>query len=340
MAKRSFLVSSAMIVSIFSILAISCKSKKPVIQQEQEITLVMAEVNPDGTISAEMDKAFKQKVEELSGGKIKIDLQMGGTLGDEESVMALLKKPNSSIHLERISAFTLTAHGCQKSSLLTIPFTFSGKEHFWNFAASPFATEILDEPYEKGVGVKGLFYGEEGFRHFFSTKPLSGTEDFAGLKLRITPDAIMKGVADGLKADPLVVGFGDLYGALQTGIVDAAEQPIANYLGNKFHMVAPYMILDGHTMGVTEVVITSECWDSLTEKQRAILKEAGTYAGEICRKISQEAEDKARAQLVEEGAKFIEVNDIAPWQNACEKIITQSAAVAPELYKEILNLAH
>ena len=205
MAKRSFLVSSAMIVSIvsiFSILAISCKSKKPVIQQEQEITLVMAEVNPDGTISAEMDKAFKQKVEELSGGKIKIDLQMGGTLGDEESVMALLKKPNSSIHLERISAFTLTAHGCQKSSLLTIPFTFSGKEHFWNFAASPFATEILDEPYEKGVGVKGLFYGEEGFRHFFSTKPLSGTEDFAGLKLRITPDAIMKGVADGLKADP------------------------------------------------------------------------------------------------------------------------------------------
>ena len=299
----------------------------------------MAEVNPDGTISAEMDKAFKQKVEELSGGKIKIDLQLGGTLGDEVSVMSLLKAPHSSIQLERISAFTLTSNGCKKSSLLTIPFTFSGKDHFWRFANSSVAEEILNEPYETGIGVKGLFYGEEGFRHFFATKPLTGVQDFEGLKLRVTPDHIMKGIADGLKANPITVNFGDLYGALQTGLASAAEQPIANYLGNTFHIVAPYMILDGHTLGVTEVVITSECWDSLSEEQRQILKEAGKYAGEVCRRISQEAEDKARAQLVAEGAKFTEVNDLTPWQKASESIISESAAVAPELYKEILALS-
>ena len=321
---------------LFSAAFFACNNKNTA---EEEITLVMAEVNPDGTISAEMDKAFKEKVEELSGGKIKIDLQLSGILGDEESVMALAKEPHGSIQLVRISAFNLAAYDCEKSSLLVIPFTFANKAHFWNFATSETAKKILDEPYEENVGVKGLFYGEEGFRHFFATKPLAGTGDFDGLKLRITNDPIMKGVAEGLKANPVSVGFGDLFGALQTGIADAAEQPIANYLANHFHQVAPYMILDGHTLGVTEVVISSECWDSLSKKQQNILTEAGKYAGEVCRKFSQEAEDKAKAQLVAEGAVFTEVNDLTPWQEASKKIIAESAQVTPELYKEILDLA-
>lgn len=314
----------------------SCNKGKA---SEKEITLVMAEVNPDGTIAAEMDKAFKEKVEELSGGKIKIDLQLGGTLGDEESVMQILQSPGGSIQLERISAFNLASKGCEKSSLLVIPFTFANKEHFWKFAHSDSAKEILEEPYEDKIGVLGLFYGEEGFRHFFATKNLTSPSDFNDIKLRITADPIMKGLATGLKANPVSVGFGDLFRALQTGVADAAEQPIANYLANHFNKVAPYMVLDGHTLGVMEVIISSECWDSLSEDQKDILAEAGKYAGEVCRQISQAAEDKAKAQLVTEGAKLVEVTNPALWQQACSEIITESAKVNPELYQKILNSA-
>lgn len=317
----------------------SCKTKKP-LENLAEITLVMAEVNPEGTISAAMDAAFKEKVEELSAGKIKIDLQFGGTLGDEESVMKVLMGANPTIHLERISAFNLASYGCEKSSLLVIPFTFASKEHFWKFANSAEAQAILDESYEKKVGVKGLFFGEEGFRHFFATKPLSGTADFEGINLRITAAPIMRGVAEGLKSIPVSVGFADLYSALQTGIADAAEQPIANYLANRFHEVAPYMILDGHTLGVTEVVISSEIWDSLSESQQKILSEAGKYAGEVCRKFSQEAEESAKERLLAEGASFTEVSDLKPWQEASSKIIEESASVAPDLYREVLDLAN
>ena len=334
---KKILILSASLTAVFMLA--SCNGKKNARQEEKEITLVMAEVNPEGTISAQMDQAFKEKVEELSGGRIKVDLQCGGTLGDEESVMELMMKPNSTIHLERISAFNLASLGCEKSSLLVIPFTFASKEHFWKFATSEAAQQILNEPYEENVGVKGLFYGEEGFRHFFATKQLSGTEDFDGINLRITADPIMKGVADGLGANAVSVGFADLYSALQTGIADAAEQPIANYLANHFHKVAPYMILDGHTLGVTEVVIDSEAWDSLTENQQSILMEAGKYAGEVCRRVSQEAEDAAKAQLIAEGASFTDVTDLAQWQEASAEIIRKSAQVAPELYQQILDLA-
>ena len=330
MSKHTHHFLLAILMSLF---LIACNGKG----NDKEITLVMAEVNPEGTISAEMDKAFKEKVEELSEGKIKIDLYFGGTLGDEESVMKILMQSHGSIHLERISTFNLPSRGCEKSALLIIPYTFSSRSHFWNFANSELARTILDEPYEKNIGIKGLFYGEEGTRNFFSTKEIKGIEDFSGLKLRVT-DSVMKSLAEGFNATPVSISFGDLYGALQTGSADAADQPLANYLGNKFHQVAPYMILDGHTLGITEVVISSECWDSLSEKQQDIILEAGKYAGEVCRKISQEREENARAQLVKEGAKFTEITDLSSWQKACEGIISDTAKADSLLYQKILHL--
>lgn len=82
--------------------------------------------------------------------------------------------------MSRISAFALTSYGGQKSMLLSLPYTFVSREHFWNFATSDLAQEFLMEPQENGSGVRGLFYGEEGFRHFFTTKEISGIEDLAG----------------------------------------------------------------------------------------------------------------------------------------------------------------
>ena len=72
--------------------------------------------------------------------------------------------------MARISAFALTSYGGEKSSLLSVPFTFVNRDHFWNFATSDLAQEFLLEPHENGSGIRGLFYGEEGFRHFLYRK--------------------------------------------------------------------------------------------------------------------------------------------------------------------------
>ena len=98
------------------------------------------------------------------------------------------------------------------------------------------------------------------------------------------------------------------------------------------------MILDGHQIGIMEVVITSECWDSLSKKQKQILIDAGKYAGEVCRQISQDLEDAAKAKLISEGVVFTEVNDLSPWQKACASIITESAKADPAMYIQILEL--
>ena len=126
--------------------------------EDPQVTLVYAEVNPLDTIVGKTDQAFKDKVEELSGGSIKIDLQASGVLGAENDVLDTMLGGGGTIDMSRISAFALTTYGAAKSKLLSIPYTFAGREHYWNFVNSELAPEFLMEPNELGLGVRGLFY--------------------------------------------------------------------------------------------------------------------------------------------------------------------------------------
>lgn len=303
-----------------------------------EVTLVYAEVNPLDSIVGQMASDFKSKVEELSGGKITIDVQASGVLGSENDVLDTMLGGGGTIDMSRISAFALTSYGGQKSMLLSLPYTFVSREHFWNFATSDLAQEFLMESQENGSGVRGLFYGEEGFRHFFTVKEIAGLEDLSGMKLRVSNDPVMNGLVDGLGASPTVVSFNELYSALQTGVVDGAEQPIANYKSNAFQEVAPNLILDGHTLGAVQVIITDEAWDKLTADQQAILMEAGEYASAQNRANSESKENEVLESLKAEGVNVVEVADIAPWQEATKKVIEDNTKGYEELYQKILDL--
>ncbi len=303
------------------------------------VTFVMAEVNPLDTIVGQMDSKFKEEVEKLSGGSITIDLQASGVLGSENDVLDTMLGGGGTIDISRISAFALTSYGGEKSMLLSIPYTFKDRDHFWAFVDSPLAEEFLVEPSENGSGVRGLFYGEEGFRHFFTVKEVTGMADLAGMKLRVSNDPVMNGMVEGLGASPTVVAFGELYSALQTGVVDGAEQPIANYKSNAFPEVANNMILDGHTLGAVQVIITDEAWNSMTENQQAAMMEAGKIASQYCRQISEEAENKVLEELKAEGCNIVEVTDKSEWAEACKKVIEENTSSQADLYQQILDLA-
>ena len=330
--KKSLSVLGAVLIA--TSLFIGCKK-----EEEKEITLVMAEVNPSDTVSGRMDTAFKEKVEELSNGKIKIDLYFSGVLGDEKQVMAIMMAPESNIQLTRGPANLSSYSGGKqvKSSLISIPYTFSSDEHFWKFANSDLAEQILNEPYELGLGVKGLFYAQEGLRHYFSNQEIKTVEDLKGKKMRVSGQ-VLKALSDSFGSQSVEVKFTDLYASFQTGAVEVAEQPISNYLSNSFNQVAPYLVLDGHMIGAISVMVNSECWDSLTAKQQNILTEAGKYASDFCRQIMDEANELAMVILKSEGVKVTEIQDIAPWQNACSQMRKEAASIDSELYQKILDL--
>ena len=308
---------------------------------DDPITLTYAEVNPiEGTIVGELATAFKTKVEELSGGSIVIDIQASGVLGSEDQILDNLLGGGNVTDICRISAFALSQYGCSKATLLSLPYVFENRTHFWNFADSDLAKEFLNEPQTIGLPLTGLCYGEEGFRHFFFKNEVTDINSLKGLKIRVSSDPIMTGLVSGLGASATTVPFTELYSALQTGVVDAAEQPTANYKSNAFQEVAPYFMMDGHTLGAVQLVITDAAKAKLTEEQYGWIQEAATYASGVCRQVSEAKEAEVLEGLKAEGVTVIEVADKTPWVEAVSSVEAISSAIAAEqdAYDQIISM--
>ena len=306
---------------------------------EGAVTLTYAEVNPiEGTVVGDVALAFKDKLEELSGGAITVDIQASGVMGDEKTVLANILGGDTSVDIVRISAFALNQYGAQKSVFLTLPYVFTSEDHYWNFVASDLAKEFLAEPKEVGLPFNGLAYGEEGFRHFFLKNEAHTIEDLKGLKIRVSDDPIMTGMVSGLGAAATTVSFGELYSALQTGVVDAAEQPITNYLSNSFQEVAPYLLKDGHTLGTIELIATDAALAKLTEEQQAMVQEAADYAMQVCKESVTAKQAEAEKTLIDGGYHVIEVEDKTPWQEATKDVLNANIAGMEDIYEQILAL--
>ena len=302
------------------------------------VTLTYAEVNPLDSIVGQTATAFKQKVEELSGGEVIIDIQAGGVLGSEAQVLDGILGGGDTIDISRISAFALTSYGCQKAMLLSIPYTFVSREHFWKFANSDLAKEFLAEPHEMGLPLRGICYGEEGFRHFFFKGKVGGLSDLKGKKIRVSDDPIMTGMVSNLGANPTVVTYTELYSALQTGVTDGAEQPIANYRSNAFSEVAPNLLLDGHTLGAIQIVIADSGWNKLNDQQRAWIMEAGQYVQDFNAKLSAGEEAKVLELLKQDGVTIVDVPDKTEWVKACQPTIQANTKSQAALYKQIVDM--
>ena len=302
------------------------------------VTLTYAEVNPLDSIVGKTATAFKQKVEELSNGEVIIDIQAGGVLGSEAQVLDGILGGGDTIDISRISAFALTSYGCQKAMLLSIPYTFVSREHFWKFANSELAAQFLAEPHEIGLPLRGVCYGEEGFRHFFFKDKVAGLSDLKGKKIRVSDDPVMTGMVRDLGANPTVVTYTELYSALQTGVTDAAEQPIANYRSNRFSEVAPNLLLDGHTLGAIQIIIADSGWNKLNDQQRAWIMEAGKYVQDFNAKLSAGEEAKVLELLKQDGVNVVDVPDKSEWVKACQPTIQANTSSQADLYKQLVDM--
>ncbi len=305
---------------------------------DDAIVLIMAEVNGPDSIAGMTDLKFKEEVESRSGGSIIIDLMSSGVLGAENDVLDIMLGGGETIDISRISAFALAGYGAEKSKILSLPYLFTSHDHFWNFADSEVAQEFLNELSNDENGIRGLFYGEEGFRHFFTTESITDISSFKGKKMRVSNDPIMTGLCAGIGASPTLISFGELYSALQTGAVDGAEQPISNYKSNAFDEVARNIILDGHTLGIMEIVITDAAWNKLSPDQQKILMESGKAAAEYNRLISESKENEILTTLREEGVSIIEVDDKTPWQEAVKQVTNDNIKGLENYYQMILDM--
>ena len=183
---------------------------------EAEIVLKYAELNPDGHIMDECADYFAEQVAEMSNGRIEIDVFPAGQLGDEKTAYQTIQMGGGAIDICRGNTNSLADFGAEKLNLFGLPFVFQGREHLWNVLESEIGADFLAEPQEKGMGMVGLFYLDEGSRNFFTieSKPIESVEDFKGLKLRVPTTLIMEGTTTALGASATPISFSELYSSL------------------------------------------------------------------------------------------------------------------------------
>ena len=149
----------------------------------------------------------------------------------------------------------------------------------------------------------------------------------------------MNGLVEGLDASPTVVSFSELYSGLQTGVCDGAEQPIGNYQSNAFHEVAGNLILDGHTLGAIQVIITDNAWNKLSEEQQGWIREAAAYAQQFNKDYVDEAEAKVLQELKDSHVNVVEVTDKAPWVEAVSGVLEPyTSGALGDLYNQIVAM--
>ena len=304
---------------------------------DEQVVLTYAEVNNIDSQDAQVAEYFKERLEELTEGAVTIDIQSGGVLGSENDIVDGMVGGIGTVDMARISCSMLSNYNATLSTLLTLPYVIESRDHYYKVIETELGERIMNEPQELGLGIRGVFMLEEGFRDFFFTENIEGIDDFKNLKIRVNSDPILTGIVENLGANPTVISSSEVYTSLQSGVVDGADQPFTLYETQVFYEVAPTLLRDDHVCSASEVVITDSAIDKLTEEQKEALYVAGEEASQYSKELAEEMEKDCAERLQEKGVNIIDVEDKTPYQEACASIVEKYTADYPDEYEIIKN---
>ena len=241
-----------------------------------------------------------------------------GQLGDEKSVLEQVQL--GAIDFARINASPLAEFN-DDFTVFSVPYLFSSDDHLWNFLNGETGTALLDGL--QAAKMQGLAYYDSGSRSFYSTKPLTSIDELKGQKIRVQQSEINIKLMEALGASATPMPYGEVFSALQTGIIDGAENNLPSFDSSNHYQEAKYLIMDHHTR-VPEVLLMSKAaWEKLSEEDKALIKQAALDSVETQRKAWADYEEKSLKTLNEAGVTITEVEDITPWQEAVKPIIDE-----------------
>jgi tripartite ATP-independent transporter DctP family solute receptor len=199
-----------------------------------------------------------------------------------------------------------------------MPFLFAEPAQAFKLLDGPLGKELAEKSAAKNLVVLG--YWDNGIRHVSNNKrPVLTPADMKGLKIRTPPDAVTIDIMSALGGETQQIKFAELYVALQQGVVDGQENPLANVDASKLYEVQKFISLTGHKFEMTPLLMSKRTWDRLTEGERKIIVEAANEATAVQRKLSKEADERLMVELPKKGVKIDKV-DQAQFAKATESV--------------------
>jgi tripartite ATP-independent transporter DctP family solute receptor len=303
----------------------------------ESVTLKLNHNLPDISITGKSFEFFGKRVGELTNGDVRIRVFHNGQLGQQRESIELVQQ--GALDMAKSNAAEMEAFE-PLFAVFNIPYIFKNGEHAKAVLKGSVGQAVLDAGADNGlVGIGYLF---EGARSFYANKPILSPGDMAGMKMRVQPSPSAIRMVELLGAQPTPIAFGELYSALQQGVVDGAENSIGALTQVRHGEVSKHYSLNEHTMVPAVYFISKAAWDKLSEDQKAAVRKAALETFDF--QFDAWAEEDARERKSAEDKLGVTFHDVekAPFIAATAPMINEAKASSPEaaaLIDQILALA-
>lgn len=252
-----------------------------------------------------------ERLEEYSQGRLQIAIYPGGQLGSERESLELLQI--GSLAMTKVSASPLEGF-VPEMSVFSLPYIFAGREHHLKVLDSEIGKDLLESL--QIARLHGLGYYDAGSRSFYTNaKPVNTPEDLHGMKIRVMKSQTAVRMVAELGGSPTPISLGEIYTALQQGVVDGAENNAPSFYRLRHYEAARFYSLDEHTFVPDVLIMSKRIWDDLTTTQQDWLSRAVDDSVEYQRELWQ-AETNASLEAVAEAGVTITYPDKEPFRAA------------------------
>jgi tripartite ATP-independent transporter DctP family solute receptor len=288
-----------------------------------------SDVHPMGYPTTDAIEYMGQLLNAWTGGRLDIKIFHSMQLGGEKE--ALEQTQLGALEMTRVSV-GVVGPIVEDFNAFNLPYFFRSVEHMHKVVDGEIGTELLNK-LEAG-GLIGLGYMDAGSRSFYNkVKPVRTMDDLKGLKIRVMQNPIFIEMVNSLGGNGLPVAFNELYTAMQTGVVDGAENNPPSYESGKHYEVAGYYTLTEHLMVPEIFVFSKKVWDTLSPLDQQLIRKAAVLTTERERKLWAEREQASLAMLKEKGIEVITEIDKEPFIKATEEVRMKFGAKFTDLIK-------
>lgn len=266
----------------------------------EKTVLKAADDHPPGYPTTEGLYHMAKRAKELSGGKIDITVYPSAQLGSEKETLENTRM--GVIDINRVSCAPISEF-MEEMGAFSMPYIFRDEEHEWKVLDGEIGDRLAAKLGE--VGMIGLAYYDSGARSFYNnTRPINSPADLVGLKIRTQKSEIMINLVETLGASAVPMAFEEVYSALQTGVLEGAENNPPSYDSTGHYEVAKFYSLDEHSRIPEIVVISKKTWDGLSRKDQLIIRRAAKESEEVQKRLWKEYEQKSMKKVKEAGCKI------------------------------------
>ncbi len=297
----------------------------------QTITLKAADVHPAGYPNVVAIENLGKKLETATKGKIKLQMFPGGVLGSEKEVVEQTQV--GAIQIARISLGVL-GPVVPDVNVFNMPFVFRDEAHMRKVIDGPIGAEILDKITNSPARLVALGYMDSGSRSLYTKKPVRKPEDLKGQKIRMMGNPLFVDTMNAMGGNGISMGHTEVFGALQTGVIDGAENnPPTLYTSNQYTTVK-YYTQTNHLIIPEIFVMSKVTWDKLSKDEQALVKKFSREAQMEQRGLWDKSVAEYTQKLKAAGIEFINT-DTKPFYDATAPVRAKYGAQFTDLMKRI-----